>query len=65
MGCNGTLNIVFSITYYLNLQNTIFFTTDVIVYLVHTLMFYNVQKTKLTFVGKKMRYTTWANFLAK
>ena len=47
-----TLNIVFRIMDYLELHNDISFTIKVIYYQVKLLMFYNVQTTNLTFVGK-------------
>ena len=59
MGLNNTtLNYVFSVTYYLELQNTIFsFTIDVNFYQVKLSMFYDVQITNVTFVGRReMRY---------
>ena len=49
------LNMVFSVTYYLELHNVIFlmFTIDVIFYQVKMLMLYNDQTTKSTFVNVK------------
>ena len=52
-----TLNVVFSVTYYLELQKLHIFTIDVIFfYQVKMLMLYNVQTTNSTFVGKNKIY---------
>jgi hypothetical protein len=52
------LNIVFRLTYYLELHNTIcIFTSNVILYQVKIFMLYNIRTTNSTFIGqKKMRY---------
>ena len=48
----STLNVVFNVTYYLELNNVgIIDTITVIFYRVGILVFHNVQTTNLTFVG--------------
>jgi hypothetical protein len=48
-----TLNMIFNVTYYLDLHNAIIlFAIDVKFYQVKLLTFYNVPTTDLTFVGK-------------
>ena len=47
--------MIFSITYYSELHNALFLTN--FFFQVKMLLFYNVQITNLTFVGKNMRYT--------
>ena len=44
--------MIFSVTYYLDLHNAISFIVVIIFYQVKLSMFYNVQTTNLTFVGK-------------
>ena len=47
------INMIFSVTYYLDLHKaTSMDSIDVMFYQVKLLMFYNVQTTNLTFVGK-------------
>ena len=46
-----TVNMIFSVTHYLDLHNAIYFIIDVISYQVKLLMFYSVQTTNLIFVG--------------
>ena len=51
--------IVFSVTYYLELHMLyILLLMYIFIYEVKMLMFYNVQTTTLTFVGKKEIYNT-------
>ena len=51
--------IVFSVTYYLELHMLyILLLMYIFIYEVKMLMFYNVQPTTLTFVGKKEIYNT-------
>ena len=47
-----TQNILFSITYYLDLHKAKSFTIDVLFSNIKVLMFYDVQTTSLTFHGK-------------
>ena len=53
MGKLPTLNIVFSVTYYLELHNVIYVIMCNLFYQVKMLMFYNVQITSVAFVGKQ------------
>ena len=46
------LNMLFSDTHYSELHSSISFTIDVIFYQVKFSLFYNVQISNLTFVGK-------------
>ena len=47
------LNLILSVTHYLELHNAIYLCTiDINSYQVNILMFYNVQTSILTFVGK-------------
>ena len=48
-----TLNMIFSVVYYLELHSAIYSIIHVIFYQVQVLMFYNVQTTNSTFVDKK------------
>jgi len=49
----STPNVIFSVTYYFDLQGAVsFFTIETIFYQVKLSMLYNVQITDLTFVGK-------------
>jgi hypothetical protein len=49
----ATINMILSVTYYLDLHDLkIFKTIDVIFYQVKLLMFYNVRTINLTFVDK-------------
>ena len=48
----STLNVMFNVTYYLELHNAISLTTNMFLYHLKLLMFYHVQTTNLTFVDK-------------
>ena len=52
-----TLNIVFIVTYYLELRSAIHLSINVLVYQGKMLMFYNVQTTNLTLLANNEIYT--------
>ena len=54
------VNMILSVTYYLELQNTIWFLFFMWFYFqVKLLLFYDIQITNLTFVGRNTRFTVY------